>query len=55
VKSAAVSRVLRDSFEETLVNIRRHNNYNMARVFFDESDIPKLDYDFGMGSDTDGR
>lgn len=55
VKIAAVSRVLRESFHEVLVNTGQHYDYNMAGVFFDELMIPKPDYDLGIGSDTHGR
>lgn len=55
VKVAAVSRVLRETFEEVLVNTGQHYDYNMAGVFFDELNIPKPDYDLGIGSDTHGR
>jgi len=55
VKVAAVSRVLRKSFHEILVNTGQHYDYNMAGVFFDELNIPKPDYDLGIGSDTHGR
>ncbi len=55
VKVAAVSRVLRESFEEVLVNTGQHYDYQMAGVFFDELNIPKPDYDLGIGSDTHGR
>lgn len=55
VKIAAVSRVIRESFEEVLVNTGQHYDYNMAGVFFDELNIPKPDYDLGIGSDTHGR
>ena len=55
VKVAAVSRVLRESFEEILVNTGQHYDYKMAGVFFDELNIPKPNYDLGIGSDTHGR
>lgn len=55
VKIAAVSRILRQSFQEKLVNTGQHYDYNMAGVFFDELNIPKPDYDLGIGSDTHGR
>ncbi|AOV08780.1 non-hydrolyzing UDP-N-acetylglucosamine 2-epimerase [Sporosarcina ureilytica] len=55
VKVAAVSRVIRESFNEVLVNTGQHYDYNMAGVFFDELNIPKPDYDLGIGSDTHGR
>ncbi|MBO0602542.1 UDP-N-acetylglucosamine 2-epimerase (non-hydrolyzing) [Sporosarcina sp. E16_3] len=55
VKIAAVSRVLRESFAEVLVNTGQHYDYNMAGVFFDELNIPKPDYDLGIGSESHGR
>lgn len=55
VKIAAVSRALRESFEEVLVNTGQHYDYNMAGIFFDELNIPKPDYDLGIGSDSHGR
>lgn len=55
VKIGAVSRVLRESFTEVLVNTGQHYDYRMAGVFFDELKIPKPDYDLGIGSDTHGR
>lgn len=55
VKIAAVSRILRESFQEILVNTGQHYDYNMAGVFFDELNIPKPDYDLGIGSDSHGR
>lgn len=55
VKIGAVSRVLRESFEEVLVNTGQHYDYNMAGVFFEELNIPKPNYDLGIGSDTHGR
>ncbi len=55
VKIGAVSRVLRESFQEVLINTGQHYDYNMAGVFFDELKIPKPDYDLGIGSDSHGR
>lgn len=55
VKIAAVSRILRESYEEILVNTGQHYDYNMAGVFFDELKIPKSDYDLAIGSDKHGR
>lgn len=55
VKVGAVSRVLRENFQEVLVNTGQHYDYNMAGVFFDELNIPKPDYDLGIGSDTHSR
>ncbi|MFC3210893.1 non-hydrolyzing UDP-N-acetylglucosamine 2-epimerase [Planomicrobium okeanokoites] len=55
VKVGAVSRVLRESFTEVLVNTGQHYDYKMAGVFFDELKIPKPDYDLGIGSAPHGR
>ncbi|WP_421663836.1 non-hydrolyzing UDP-N-acetylglucosamine 2-epimerase [Lysinibacillus telephonicus] len=55
IKIAAVSRVLRQSFHEVLVNTGQHYDYNMAGVFFDELNIPRPDYELEIGSDTHGR
>ncbi|RLJ90663.1 non-hydrolyzing UDP-N-acetylglucosamine 2-epimerase [Planococcus citreus] len=55
VKIGAVSRILRESFNEILVNTGQHYDYKMAGVFFDELKIPKPDYDLGVGSDSHGR
>lgn len=50
VKVAAVSRELREEFTEVLVNTGQHYDYNMAGIFFEELNIPKPDYDLGVGS-----
>ena len=55
VKIGAVSRVLREEFNEVLVNTGQHYDYKMAGVFFDELNIPKPDYNLGIGSDTHGK
>lgn len=55
VKIGAVSRILRQSFDEVLVNTGQHYDYKMAGVFFEELKIPKPDYDLGIGSDSHGR
>ncbi|MFC7685330.1 non-hydrolyzing UDP-N-acetylglucosamine 2-epimerase [Ureibacillus sp. GCM10028918] len=55
VKIAAVSRVLRQSFHEVLLNTGQHYDYKMAGVFFEELKIPKPDYNLKIGSDTHGR
>ncbi len=55
VKVAAVSRELRKEFTEVLVNTGQHYDYNMAGVFFEQLNIPKPDYDLGVGSMSHGR
>lgn len=55
VKVAPVSRVLRESYQEILVNTGQHYDYKMAGIFFDELNIPKPDYDLGIGSASHGK
>src|SRR5690606_9580876 len=55
VKVAPVSRALRKHVTEVLVNTGQHYDYNMAGVFFEELNIPKPDYDLGIGSGTHGK
>lgn len=38
-----------------LVNTGQHYDYNMAGVFFEELQIPRPDYDLGIGSGTHGK
>ncbi|MDE7206531.1 MAG: UDP-N-acetylglucosamine 2-epimerase (non-hydrolyzing) [Lachnospiraceae bacterium] len=55
IKAAAVSRVIRNYAEEVLVHTGQHYDSNMSNVFFDELDIPKPDYNLGVGSGTHAR
>lgn len=55
IKLAPVSRVLRKKFDEILVNTGQHYDYNMSGVFFEELNIPKPDYDLGVGSASHGK
>lgn len=55
IKVAAVSRELRKHFTEVLVNTGQHYDYNMAGVFFEQLQIPKPDYDLGVGSMSHGK
>jgi UDP-GlcNAc3NAcA epimerase len=45
IKAAAISRVIRDQYantiEEVIVHTGQHHDENMSQVFFDELDIPK--------------
>ncbi|HBV22309.1 MAG TPA: UDP-N-acetylglucosamine 2-epimerase (non-hydrolyzing) [Jeotgalicoccus sp.] len=54
VKIAAVSRKLRESFDEVLINTGQHYDYNLAGIFFEELNIPKPDYNLEVGSDKHG-
>ncbi len=55
VKAATVSRVLRKSGTDILVHTGQHYDENMSRVFFDELEIPRPDYDLEVGSGTHGE
>ncbi|WP_284643845.1 non-hydrolyzing UDP-N-acetylglucosamine 2-epimerase [Paenibacillus silviterrae] len=55
IKVAAVSRVLRDSFKEIIVDTGQHYDYKMAGIFFDELGIPKPDYSLNIGSGSHGQ
>lgn len=50
IKAAAVSRVVRKRFKEILVHTGQHYDDNMSKIFFDELNIPKPDYNLGIGS-----
>jgi len=52
VKAAAVSDVMRTGFKEILVDTGQHYDYKMSGVFFEELQIPKPDYQLGVGSGT---
>lgn len=54
IKAAPVSRGLRQSFQEVLVNTGQHYDYLMSKVFFDQLGIPKPDYNLEVGSGTHG-
>ncbi|MFC3039868.1 non-hydrolyzing UDP-N-acetylglucosamine 2-epimerase [Virgibacillus xinjiangensis] len=55
VKIATVSRVIREEFTEVLVNTGQHYDYNMAGIFFEQLNIPKPDYNLGVGSMPHGK
>ncbi|MBO1511765.1 non-hydrolyzing UDP-N-acetylglucosamine 2-epimerase [Metabacillus bambusae] len=55
IKLAPVSRELRRSYQEIIVNTGQHYDHNMAGVFFEELNIPTPDYDLGVGSGSHGK
>ncbi len=55
VKAGAVSKVLRQELDEILVHTGQHYDENMSQIFFDELDIPRPDYNLGIGSGLHGE
>lgn len=55
IKCGPLSRELRKYYEEILVHTGQHYNYEMSNIFFDELDIPKPDYNLGVGSCSHGE
>jgi UDP-N-acetylglucosamine 2-epimerase (non-hydrolysing)/UDP-GlcNAc3NAcA epimerase len=56
VKAATISRVVRQTsgLTEVLVHTGQHYDANMSQVFFDELDIPRPNYQLGIGSGSHG-
>jgi UDP-GlcNAc3NAcA epimerase len=59
IKAAAVSRAVGKKFskkiKEVIVHTGQHYDYNMSRVFFEEMNIPRPDYNLGVGSGSHGK
>lgn len=54
IKAAPVSRALRTNHTEILVHTGQHYDESMSAVFFQELDLPPLDYHLGVGSASHG-
>ena len=52
VKAAAVSRKLRQTFEESIVHTGQHYDDDLSQIFFDELGVPAPDRELGAGSGT---
>ncbi|WP_024335377.1 non-hydrolyzing UDP-N-acetylglucosamine 2-epimerase [Desulfotignum balticum] len=64
IKAATVSRAIAQQaqtgqqatpVEETIIHTGQHFDANMSEVFFQELDIPKPDYNLGIGGGSHGR
>ncbi len=52
IKCAPMSHELRKEHDEVLVHTGQHYDHEMSDVFFEELNIPKPDYNLGIGSST---
>lgn len=59
IKAAALSRAIRNKFsdriKEVIVHTGQHYDDNMSRIFFEEMEIPKEDYNLKVGSGSHGK
>jgi UDP-GlcNAc3NAcA epimerase len=56
IKAATVSRLIknRNDISEVIVHTGQHFDDNMSKIFFDELEIPKPDYNLGIGGSYHG-
>ena len=54
IKAAAISRAIRTSYadqvKEVIVHTGQHYDRDMSEVFFEQLEIPREDYNLGIGS-----
>jgi UDP-N-acetylglucosamine 2-epimerase (non-hydrolysing)/UDP-GlcNAc3NAcA epimerase len=55
VKAAAVSRHLRERFDELLVHSGQHYDRELSEIFFEELGVPPPDHELGAGSGDHGK
>lgn len=57
IKAAVFSRKIKSysGVEEVIIHTGQHYDTNMSDIFFDELDIPKPDYNLGIGSGFHGE
>lgn len=56
IKAATVSRLIQSTpdIEEVFIHTGQHYDTNMSAVFFEEMEIPKPNYNLGVGSGSHG-
>jgi UDP-GlcNAc3NAcA epimerase len=50
VKAAAVSRRLREEFDELIIHTGQHYDDELSRIFFEELDVPRPEHELGAGT-----
>ena len=55
IKAAPFSKVFRKDNQEILVHTGQHYDVNMSDVFFEELELPRPDYNLGVGSGSHGQ
>lgn len=55
IKAAPFSKKFRLKHTEIIIHTGQHYDFNMSDVFFEELDIPKPNYNLGIGSYTHGK
>lgn len=54
IKAAPVSKILRIKNTEKIIHTGQHYDENMSKIFFEEMDIPRPDYNLNIGSGSHG-
>ena len=52
IKASVVSKKLRRKFNEIIIHTGQHYDKNMSDIFFEQLNIPKPDYNLGIGGGT---
>lgn len=55
IKAVLISKEFRKNHQELLVHTGQHYDKELSKIFFDELDIPKPDYNLSIGSNSHAR